>query len=169
MIKEYIDELQDFLKTRFYINGTFQRHEGWNAILSDSGEIWEHYQNGKMHHDYGPARLNISIRRSDIYVNRFFFYKEGKIHRSGSPAVILFNSELHVLDLRKYLREDLDPIMWRGVAEERVYYQNGLVHREDGPALYREFSRPAYYCHGTEINRLDMQKHLIQHKLKILK
>lgn len=169
MINEYIDELQAFLKNKVYINGNFQRHEGWNALLIESGEIWEHYKNGKMHHDHGPARLHVSIRRSDVYVNELFFYKKGKIHRSGDPAVILFKSELHVLDLRKYLREGIDPIMWRNVVDELVYYQNGLVHREDGPALYREFSRPDYYCHGTKINRSDMQKYLIQYKLKTLK
>lgn len=98
--------------------------------------------NGELHCDNGPAVFDIKKE----YVK---YYKNGKLHREDGPAVIqpiyvdgcntieewYFDGQLH--------RSDDNPAVYRTFANpyhsngyEKLYYKNGKLHREKGPARY---------------------------------
>ena len=119
------------------INGTYKwykhdklhRDGGLPAIVKPHKLVW--YKNGMIHRDGDlPAvicRRNHEKYMEDGYSVRWYdaYYKNGVLHRDG--------------DLSAYIDIENDRLMW---------YQNGKLHREKGPAVFIPSRLALYYLNG---------------------
>lgn len=80
------------------------------------------------------------------YKNKFMFLNEnGKKHRLNAPAVYSYNSQM-------ILRE--------------AWYNNGILHREDGPALIYRDGIKEWVINGSYLNCKSQEEFLKLLKLK---
>ncbi|MDD9900978.1 MAG: hypothetical protein OXT65_08375 [Alphaproteobacteria bacterium] len=123
-------------------NGQFHREDGPAVIVKDSdGNITseEWYVEDKLHRDDGPAEIK---RNKDGVVLRETWRLHGELHREDGPAQTLRDKNGHIGAeewwrhgelQRETLREWND----NGTLLAERHFQNGQLHREDGPSLRR--------------------------------
>lgn len=92
-----------------FVNGV-RHHDTEPALVFAGDKGYMYYQHGKKHHETEFA-VNIITGHNDKRTERMI---RGRLHAEGVPASIL-------------VREDKSVVTG--------YYQNGLLHREDGPAF----------------------------------
>lgn len=103
---------------KWYTNGVIRQVE--NAV----GDIIEYYENGVLHRDDGPAKIDEK--------GNMFYYRHGVLHRERGPAVMFINGKTQYYKMGRLHRDDGPAnVTDEGVLE---WYQNGELHREHGPA-----------------------------------
>ncbi len=136
-------------ETLWFREGLLHREGGPAVERADGSRSW--YQEGVMRRDDGPALE--ANDGSELWV------KGGHLHREGGPAVVRsvdYGSESPFVDLGPVghngaPREDVQWVALKGREEWRI---NGLLHREDGPALTTFKGTKAWYLHG-HLHRTD--------------
>jgi hypothetical protein len=106
---------------KWAINPTLQKELKKKWLIRDGVEYF--LPNGWYHREDGPAR----IADNGCYI----WYRDGKIHRIGGPAI---DSPVHSewwVDGLKH-REDGPAV---DALNRKEWWQNGQLHREDGPAI----------------------------------
>ena len=94
------------------------------------------YKLTHLHNDFGPAVICV-YKNSGLITK--FWYKDGKRHRIGGPAIL-------------------------NGSGDQEWYLNGLPHRDDGPAIIisdeifyflngRELTEQEYYLQTPQINK----------------
>lgn len=91
---------------------------------------WRRATDGALHRDSGPA-----VEYPD---GSFEWWQDGQPHRDGKPAVVLTD------DFNERWTE-LDYLAW---PRAEIYYRNGKLHREDGPAYVIPHLAEEYYRDG---------------------
>jgi len=113
--------------------GKFHREDGPAREYSNGRKEW--YKNGKLHRENGPA-VEYENGSKEWYIN-------GKRHRKDGPAIERPNGDrLYYLNGIKVKEEDLliNKEKWpKCIIDEdgNKFWENenGLLHREDGPAI----------------------------------
>lgn len=158
----------------WYRNGELHRDNA-PAVIDVGGGALEWYRNGKIHRDDGPARIEnhgtflIQWYRNDklhriggpASVNVFYdiefymvWYRDGVIHRDDGPAVV--NTECDSVcwyHNGKIHRDGDGPAAQRNkrrVPERLEWYQDDVLHREDGPAVIYMDGRMGFFQKGEE-------------------
>ena len=114
-----------------YVHG-----DGPAEITANGSEIW--YMYGVKHRYDGPAVY-------DVMTNQTIWYEFGMVHRNDGPAVVNYSDDKRFCNNYWYkygvIENDKDSpayikfnIMSREVVA-RYYYKQGLLHREQGPAM----------------------------------
>ena len=136
----------------YFVDGDESEDEGyWVSNV----ELKEWYNEGGLHRENGPARIEYKIiqfrsdeKRSSKVLEEW--YQHGKLYREGDyPARILYDEVWNWDDA-----EDND-YCYKNVEE---YYQDQKLHRENGPAVivYNEdgsTTEKKWYIHG-ELRRI---------------
>lgn len=121
----------------WYKNGEIHRDGDLPASISSGNKSW--YKNNLCHRDNDlPAQI---IREGEILI----WFKHGKKHRIGAPALIQKRHSYHM-------------------AYEEWWFE-GNKHREDGPAVTFEDGRKEWWLDGREIPEQDFQQELTKRKL----
>ena len=137
---------------KWYKNGKLHRDDGPAIILANGTEKW--YQNGKQHRDGGPAE----IWANGCTTQRWF--QNGQLHRDDGPAVInKYGEKFWYLDGKQSTEYELNEIRKIKVVKDmkngkhtedgtQRWFQNGKLHRTDGPALIRTDGSEFWYQNG---------------------
>lgn len=111
-----------------YRNEYHERHrEDGPAVIYSNGLV-EYWQNGELHREDGPA------------LSDHFGYEEyrvrGKPHRENGPAIVFPKND------------------WKlSIRQQREWYKNGFLHREDGPAVEKYDGEDLYYWNGCQLSK----------------
>ena len=121
----------------WYKDDKIHRDEG-PAYITKYKKVW--YKDDKIHRDDGPAVIKESALE---------WYKMGKLHRIGKPAFIgisKYIEEKHKNKGYKILRYDGK----KYIMNTYSYYEDGLLHRLDGPAIVVKGNRAhiIFYIRG---------------------
>lgn len=81
-----------------------------------------------------------------IMYNIFKYFKDGKLHRVGAPAIITKNGTIEYFINNKRHRDDGPAIIESN--NNTHYYKNGKLHRDDGPAFTNSHNDRFYYNNG---------------------
>ena len=114
----------------WYLNGKLHREDG-PAIEDADGHTWW-YLNGKLHREDGPA---IEFANGDK-----FWIVNDQYHREDGPAFICADGRKGwCLNGKELTEEEFNLKMNKITMIEDEYgkewYLNGVLHREDGPAI----------------------------------
>lgn len=97
---------------------------------------------------------------------RIEYYKGDLLHREDGPAIEYFSKEIYgITDTCVFANTNEDPngaiiteqnafVSFGQQSTSKYYYQNGQLHRDDGPAIDLNTGEKAYYQHG-QLHRLD--------------
>ena len=131
----------------WYKEGKFHREDGPAIEFANGNKEW--YKENKLHREDGPA---VEYANGDKY-----WYKDNDLHREGGPAIEWSDGRVEYwLEDVRYTKDKYEAKMSEKVwtAEEfnelptekqigcfnfvdgsKRWYKEGLLHREDGPAL----------------------------------
>jgi len=145
----------------YYIHGNRHRENG-PAVVWGNGHR-EYWIDGKLHREDGPAIDSPNykaywvngekVTEFDVCKiengNKIWRNKEGGIHRINGPAFIS-SSGHHKQWCQNGLfhREDGPAYIGPGL---EGWYVNGKLHREDGPAIICPDGRKYYYLNGKQV------------------
>lgn len=137
----------DYNVKEYYINGKLHR-EGDKPAIIYTDDRTEYYVNGKLHREGDlPASIDKCGQRKRWFLN-------GLLHRENDlPAIIdqrFIHNEFSGLCLGwlingKYHRSNGKPSYIN--PREMIFYNNGLIHRSDGPAILRS-DKVSYFVNG---------------------
>ena len=91
------------------------------------GEKREYKKDGVLHRDVGPAvEIFFVNSKGEKFIAMQKWFIDGKLHRVNGPATIRFRCFENI--------DSQSERNFRRGIEEYVYYVNGVIQREDGPA-----------------------------------
>ena len=152
----------------FYKRNTKNSHwDGGNLLDLKINKFSRYYYLGDiLHRKDGPAYIEYEYNYSgDNYpITKEIYYNNGKIHRENGPAIIEYNGHFRYC-LQKYVdyyaegklkhikNKNLIYFFRNRVATKEIYFNDGIIHREDGPALLEydnigDFISKEYYFFG---------------------
>jgi hypothetical protein len=159
----------------YWVNG--ERHRENGCAVEHANGIKEYWVHGKLHREVGPA-----ITRTDGLANEYWiegvkqdrpvvaiFENEekkyhdqtGRLHRIGGPAKIEKDGTLSWCQNGLLHRED-GPAYVYPKRKYSAWYINGERHREDGPSMvYDDKPRDnQYHIHGQAVSKNDLPNYV---------
>lgn len=133
-----------------------------HEFSTDAYLVKEHYFDGLLHKEDGPAKIVKNKKDIEVIVEYFMF---GRHHRKDGPAYMIFengnycrewiqNDEKHRLDgpaIINFYRENINSFdencsinidnyfsTDEKIYIEEEYYVGGCLHRQDGPAIVKK-------------------------------
>lgn len=93
----------------------------------------------------------------------YYFDSEGRRHSSHGPA-INHNNNVKMWFVNGLRHRENAPALVTGIGE--IWYTNGLIHRLTGPAfVQREINQVQYYIHGRALSRETFAKIMFRVRL----
>lgn len=164
---------------KWYQNGVLRKEISYWSNGSKKQEVW-YNETGQLHRDDGPAVVMYSQNAAKIYEE---WRKNGLIWKEDGPAVIEYfesgekaseswfneKSRLHRSKAPAHIKYEKD-----GAVNQEEYYENGLLHRLDGPAVRKKvtavietenskevfsFYEEKYYINGQQVEKEDLEKY----------
>jgi len=125
-------------------------YTGHITCADDGTQKW--YKNGKVHREDGPAIIWADGTQ--------VWFKNNKAHREDGPAIIEPDgSQSWFLEGKKYSKEEFDVIRNKYTSHIKLtdgtqkWYKNGVLHREDGPAIIEPNGHQVWYFNGRKYSR----------------
>jgi len=154
-----VDSSSGSVTKEYYIQGKLHRVGGPARVVEEKSDdlsktvLKEYYQDGKPYREEGPTSIKAYFAREfegKYYVEKIeeeYLNAEGEAHREGAPAIIFRSGD--------------------GCMEDLLYVQNGVIHREDGPANIRKgldgYLEETYFQNGVK-HRADGPAHIIRNR-----
>lgn len=106
-----------------------------------STEYWSD-RNGFLNREGKPAYIRYANRANGTrFLEQEYYYKHGNLHRIGGPASIVYSPD-------------------SSKPSAITYYVDGKIHREDGPAIYYNYTgntEEEYYLHGQKVSKKEVE------------
>lgn len=154
----YCDEHR--YKERYYKNGKKHRdHNDLPAVITmDGATIHKWYHNGRPYRENNRPTvvLNEGTYRCELWHSYELSDGHDKVlHREDGPARIIYNEQLIIqewfIDGAHHRDHDRPAVIktYKGIIIKMKWYQNGLKHRENGPAV-RKYNSIWGECYDEE-------------------
>jgi hypothetical protein len=116
-------------------------------ILGENRTI-EHYQNGKLHRENGPAKEFVNGRKE--------WWWNGKLHRVDGPAIETADNSYQAWHYHGLLHRDGQPAIIERTDNENGEFKEqwwhwGQLHREDGPAYIDEEDCKEFWLYDVAV------------------
>lgn len=136
----------------WYKNGQLHR-DGKPAIITEY--FMYYYINGQLHREDGPTQ----IAKHNKYINKYknkvdsknnVWYQNGKVHRENDlPAMETEYGKGWALNWKLHRDNDLPAVEFKNGL--KAWFKDGVLHRNDGPALlWEEHGVKEYWFNGRK-------------------